>query len=236
MCFQLTGEFGFLSVFQDYYISESISIFDSNDWFPLFQIRPSGIFPSTIYLSFFLSLAVAYVLNLKATKYNNLIYIFIALSLVVSGSTFGLLMCLLIIIFNFNIILSFYILLSTIIYCFFIPDYFLNYNYNLEDLFSSIQTRITPNSDGSFNSLISKNLLFFGTFLFLLMVFLYFKKLHKNFILIINIIIILIPLIIHDFIFSIAYSFFCGYLLNLISSNAASLSLYSYIKLLKFKI
>lgn len=222
MLLQLTGEFEFLSKFQDYYISENISIFEVVDWFPLFQIRPSGIFPNTIYLSFFLLLAVAYVLNLKKINKKNSIYFILAISLIISGSSLGLLLSLIIILFNINVFFSFYIFIIILFYYLILPDYYFSYNFNFNELILSIQSRLNPNLDGSFNSLVSKNLIIFGIFIILILGYLIYKKLYKNSLLIINILVIITPLILHDFGFNIAYAFFCGYILNLIYINLIS--------------
>jgi hypothetical protein len=222
MLLQLSGEFEILSKFQDYYVSENLSIFEGQDWFPLFQIRPSGIFPNTIYLSFFLLLAFSYVLNLKVINKNNSIYFFLALSLIISGSTLGLLLSLIIILFNFNVFFLFYFVLIMLFYYLILPDYFFSYNFNLDELILSIQSRLYPNLDGSFNSLVSKDLIIFGIMIILVLGFLLYKKLYKNILLIINILILIFPLILHDFGFNIAYAFFCGYLFSLIYINLIS--------------
>jgi hypothetical protein len=216
MFLQLTGEFKIFSEFQDYYIAENLSIFESNDWFPLFQIRPSGIFPNTIYLSYFLLLSTAYAMNIRAIKKYILLYLLLALSLIISGSSLGILLSLMIILLNLNLFLSIYILSFLFLYFLILPDYFSTYNYSLDNLILSIQSRLSPNLDGSFNSLISKNIIFFGIITVLVLIYLLIKKIYNNYSLFFYIIILFTPLILHDFGFNIAYAFFFGYISNII--------------------
>lgn len=116
----------------------------SIEFLPLTQLRPSGIFPSTIFLSYFqFFLALYYFTGDRCM--GKFFYFFLSLLFVLTGSTASMLLAIFIYLFGEDRLVSrrflYSYIISLIIYYLLLPSYFFDYNYSLQDLFLSINSR-----------------------------------------------------------------------------------------------
>jgi len=116
----------------------------SIEFLPLTQLRPSGIFPSTIYLSYFqFFLALYYFTGDRCM--GRFFYFFLSLLFVLTGSTASMLLAIFIYLFGEDRLVSrrflYTYIISLILYYVLLPSYFFHYNYSLQDLFLSISSR-----------------------------------------------------------------------------------------------
>lgn len=182
--------------------------------FPLVQLRPSGIFPSTVYLSqacIFLS----YVFAIRQELFSRYYMFLLALSLVISGSTASIFMAIGIFLFstnriNANCFILIYIA-CLIVYLYFMPNYIVSYNYSIADFVGSVNSRIPSYFQLKYPHYAIELIL---TLSFILLMKLYLQK--SKYYLKVNRLIgafffASIPLIIHSqLLHSIFYAFFLG--------------------------
>ena len=143
MLLQISGISSSLYTFQNYNgetsILNSIFTFDAGTKIPLMQVRPSGIFPSTVYLSLFNFFLVAYFFTKKTMSRSQLIMLSFLFAL--SGSTACLLLAFLAIFFknsNLSKEFCFLYLFFIALYRILLPKMFFEYNYSIADFISSI--------------------------------------------------------------------------------------------------
>jgi len=146
---ELNGFVDGLDKFQIYYDSVGYqkSFFVENSWFPLYQIRPSGIYHSTIFLSFEMIFTIA--ILFYGIKSYTLVFVITFLS-VFSGSTalFLLLMIIPLVLYiskvnNLKITLATYssLIFWLVVYMYMYPS-IASYNFNFENYLASFDTRL----------------------------------------------------------------------------------------------
>ena len=160
MLVQVMGISIYLSSFQYYGNSglSPINIFHepSEVWYPDNQIRPSGIFPSTIYLSIFETSLIGYLVlsNIKIEYYYRIL---LAIFFVITGSvTSFILVCSTVLASMMRLSklkIAYLYLLTIIIYIIIMPQYFVESNYSLIHLLESMWTRFIY-ADGGNSSIL----------------------------------------------------------------------------------
>jgi hypothetical protein len=227
MILQITGKFPAFNSYQFYYPGvdpeQYVSLLKEDIHFaPMNQWRPSGIFPSTIYLSMCQLFTLAY-LHLRDTRVNNLRNCTLALMFAISGSTFTLVITVLTLILSSNRKASnafalFYAFWMTI-YILILPDYFIDRNYSLHDFFRSFIVRLYVSEGALTNAAIVHYVI---EIIFVCSLFIIFSLFIKaaNFRLTLFVIILLLsPIMLHNVLGSMSYWFFCGIILYLYNNN-----------------
>lgn len=208
------------------YSNESIpfSISDDNiisaQYLP--QFRPSGIFPAPTFLSYFCILILSVTLYLMNN--NKIILICIGVTYGLSGSTIGLLLNIIFLIYFFRA-RFFYIIPITyviILYVYFtIFEPFFKYNYSYDDLISSTLDRSLSESIYSENPIVLLLIsIIFLTYIFFLIRKYKFRKLID---LIPGLIVIFMPLLLHDFTTSLLFSLFLAYGIAMIYTSKSAI-------------
>lgn len=143
MLFQICGDFPKLHEFQFYSEKIPVNVHNLGDIIPLSQLRPPGIFPSTIYLSLFQIFCVSFFLiEQKPVSFAETIYLVSFLSLAQSTTS----VILFLIIFFLLIRKQKKIIAVLIVFCiyyFFLPKKFLHYNFNLNEFMVSVNSRLS---------------------------------------------------------------------------------------------
>lgn len=227
MILQITGKFPAFNNYQFYYPGvdpeQYVSLLKENIQFaPMNQWRPSGIFPSTIYLSMCQLFTLAY-LQLRDTRVNNLRNCTLALMFVISGSTFTLVLTVLTLILSTNRKASnafalFYAFWITI-YILILPDYFIDRNYSLHDFIRSFIVRMYVSEGALTNAAIVHNLIEIIFICALFIIFSLFIKGVKFRLTLFVILLLLSPIVLHNVLGSMSYWFFCGIILYLYNNN-----------------
>lgn len=227
MVIQLTGKIPLLNSYQFYYpdvgdwqfvelTSENVSFAPINQW------RPSGIFPSTIFLSAIQVLIVAY-LYLKNIAVNNTMNLVLALMFAVTASTATVGLSLIILIFGKNRKSSYkffvFYLFWIVVYINLVPDYFVQMNFSWVDLANSFFSRLYLTESGAANSAIAAYKFQLLWSCLILIIFL--KFVHRSNVLKATpfIIFAIVPLVIHDFLSASFYWLFLGIVYALYSSR-----------------
>lgn len=220
---EINGLIPQLAYYQIYYTSLPYenSLFVENAWFPLFQIRPSGLFHSTIYMSLEVIFIMAILMH---PVKNNFLIVTITFVAVFSGSTAIFLSILILIastikvngskvIFKFFILILFWLL----IYYFVYPSFF-SYNYNYLNYIGSFSTRFDIDSTSS-SFTANKNLFLALSFFMLLtsMLYLIANKYTFNTRYIYITILLIIMLTIHNFIFTLKFYMNIGLLIGFVN-------------------
>lgn len=231
MLLQISGISSSLYAYQNYNgetsILNSIFTFDAGTKIPLMQVRPSGIFPSTVYLSLFNFFLVAYFFTKKTMGRSQLIML--SLLFVLSGSTACLLLVFLTIFFknsNFSKEFCFLYLFFLALYRILLPKMFFEYNYSIADFISSINGRFSISylSQYSINNLL--------LLAFITLVFYFAIKAQKKHFELTHLIFLgalaVGPLAIHDFSTVIFYWFHIGFLYGIFFNDSSKITnLYS---------
>jgi len=206
---EINGLLPELVSYQIYYSGNATfrpALFVENGWFPLFQIRPSGVFHSTIYLSFEMIFIMAI---LMYPIKNNLSILFMTFVSVFSGSTalssvMFILMLFTVkvnsskVIFKVFVFMMFWLLM----YYFLYPSFFLK-NYNFIGFFGSFLTRFDMNANySSFSANQSMFLLIAIFILFSTLLYLAANQFKFKFRYIYMISVVVIILAVHNFISS----------------------------------
>jgi hypothetical protein len=184
------------------------------------QIRPSGIFPSPTYISFFCIFFWYYILMNKSFN-NKFIFFLFGFILMLLGSTLALFLLLLsfFLIFYKKEIKLFLLggIIGTLFYIYFFPSTFI-YNFNFEEFISSFLVRIINTGDNEESMLISNPFLFIIIILIIIFCAIYLRKIGATTILLKSMIVIILPLMIHEALSSIQYwlsvSFFISDIFN----------------------
>jgi hypothetical protein len=186
MIIEINGFIPELAYYQTYYKPMPFNtnpLFVEDAFIPLFQIRPSGIYHSTIYFSFELVIIFAILLHRIKNHYLILIITFIS---IFSGSTALLIALLLFSLLLFimqantlktTIFILTYWILWLIVYNYLYPSFFL-YNYNMSDFTDSFFTRFDTRSS---NSSYTANYLFFQFSIILFLIFSILYLIKKQF-------------------------------------------------------
>lgn len=215
MLLQIAGISSLIYSFQKYngdtFVLNSILSFDENSGVPLMQLRPSGIFPSTVYLSLFEFFLVGYFFTERVIARSQLVMLSLLFAL--SGSTASLMLVFLAVGFKnskFSSELFFLYSFFILLYRTFLPRIFFEYNFSVADFLSSISGRF---SNSYLNQFSVNNVLV--VIFVALSLYLWFKN-RKSQLEISNLIFIGIlalgPLLIHDFSTVIFYWFHVGFL------------------------
>ena len=184
------------------------------------QIRPSGIFPSPTYISFF---CILFWYHILMNKYfhNKFIFFLFGFILMLLGSTLALFLLLLsVFLVNYKKEIKIFLLggiIGTLFYIYFFPSTFI-YNFNFEEFIASFLVRIVNTGDNEESMLISNPFLFFVLILLVFISAIYLRKIGAISILLKSMIVIILPLMIHEALSSIQYwmtvSFFISDVLN----------------------
>ena len=197
-----------------------VSIIDEVDIPAIYltQFRPSGIFPTTTYMNYFSILLCSFMLYLKKDA-SKLMLSLVGILCMLIGSTMGLVMALILLIYGFKdrilLIAPISYILTSLIYMHYFNNFFL-YNFSVADLNGSIFER---NMD---ESIISQNLYLFILFalIFISIVIFVEYKYGLKFIIKMSpaILIIFLPMILHNFSESLLAYLFYGYGTAMITS------------------
>jgi len=197
-------------------VYEQWSLFENVQTTFLPQIRPPGLFPSPTYSSFFLC-AILLLICIKK-NFSHLSLIVIGLLLSVSGSTFSCLIVLVLVILLVNIPQGKTIIISYLVgmslYFANLPDVF-SYNFNTQDLFNSVSSRLAPEdnmSESVFFQSISESI--FVICAFMILIFLSLKQVTRKSYIILPAILILFPALVHNLSSSVVYLFLSALSIN----------------------
>jgi hypothetical protein len=222
---EINGLIPELAFYQNYYnpTSYESSLFTENSWFPLFQIRPSGIFHTTIYLSFEIIFIMAILIYPVKNDFTIVVITFIS---IFSGATALFLSVFVLIVMAKHVNSTKYIVKVFIfmvfwllLYYFLYPAFF-SYNFSADSFVSSILSRFdlaSGNSTYTGNSILAQVIIIFAMLIlliFYLIVNLFRFKLKYVYILTV----IFIILTVHNFINSFKLYLNIGLLLGFISS------------------
>jgi len=181
---QLLGVNEIFYKMQNYYPNFSglqyVDLFIDNDgltWAPLSQFRPSGIFPSTIYLTFFQFFLVSYFFS--GTRYaGRFFYFLLSLFFALSGSSASMLLVIGVYLFGGDRRISRWFIygyvISLILYYIMLPSYFFEYNYSYEGALLSISSRfilVSAMTDNGFANLFNIYISFVMGFILLLFLY-----------------------------------------------------------------
>lgn len=218
MIIQVTGTIPLFNSYQFYYPNVADwhykNIFtDTIPYAPMNQWRPSGIFPSTIYLSACQILIIAY-LYLKNNAVGNFTTSVLTLMLAVSASTASVLLAILVLLFGKNrqSALKFFLLYSFWLglYVLFMPEFFIRINYSWVDLLRSLSTRLLESEDGIKHSAIAGYGIHLIILFFLAIVYAKFKRNSNLRGVTFFLILVVSPLVLHDFTKAAFYWFLLG--------------------------
>jgi hypothetical protein len=234
MLLQISGISSSLYIFQNYNgeasILNSIFTFDAGTKLPLMQLRPSGIFHSTVYLSLFNFFLTAYFFTKKTMSRSQLVML--SLLFVLSGSTACLMLVFLAIFFknsNFSREFCFLYLFFISLYRILLPKMFFEYNYSTTDFISSFNSRFSI----SYFSQYPTNNLHLLVFIAFIALVLYFAiKAQKKYFELLHLIFLgalaLGPLVIHDLSMVSFYWFHIGFLYGIFFNDFSKIiNLYS---------
>lgn len=171
------------------------------------QIRPSGIFPSPTYISFFCIFFWYYIL--MNTNFNNkFIFFFFGFILMLLGSTLALFLLLLsVFLVNYKKEIKVFLLggiIGTLFYIYFFPSTFI-YNFNFEEFIASFLVRIVNSGENDESILISNPFLFFVIIFLVISSAIFLRKIGAITIILKSMIVMILPLMIHEAISSIQY-------------------------------
>jgi hypothetical protein len=146
---QLLGITQFVYLFQNYYAPENfvnlLANFGRYDYLPLMQVRPSGVFPSTIYLSLFQFFVVTF-LFLYKTPISKRLNFLLALFFAVTGSTTCVLLAFGVVMLAENRAAARqffkYFIVCVILYWALLPPVFFDWNYSWFSVISSVDSRL----------------------------------------------------------------------------------------------
>jgi hypothetical protein len=184
------------------------------------QIRPSGIFPSPTYISFYCIFFWYYIL--MNTNFNNkFIFFFFGFILMLLGSTLALFLLILsIFLINYKKEIKIFLLggiVGALFYIYSFPSTF-TYNFNFEEFIASFLVRIIDSGVNDESILISNPFLFFIILFLIVSSAIFLRKIGAINILLKSMIVMILPLMIHEAISSIQYwvtvSFFVSEILN----------------------
>jgi hypothetical protein len=211
---QFLGAGEYVYYHQQYsYSSNNAAVWMQNtsELLPLQQLRPSGLFTSTIYLTLFALIFFGHTV-FSLCKKNKTGYYLIGFAMPFMGSSASIILIIISLIALFhNKKMLYYFLgsLSSIAFIYYYYFPFFNYNFNMRVTLTSIVGRITANSFIAQNSIISIVVILLLISIAVNAMFKHYK--YTSFVIILSPL-VLMPLFLHPIIFDPKYSFLLGML------------------------